>query len=146
MERVVIFVCIQTQLQTVLCCAYSIVFITQSLKSNKLYIASGSPPKEKFWVRICAVFTLHSAVCSQKVDLPHSFTRVSTAVSIMPHLGQIIPGNAPVQPSMSHLTLHLTSWPQPERALQHSSSPSRSDSEADSSTQFCGMYRPESLL
>lgn len=48
MEHVVIFVCIWMQLQTVLCYTYDMIFITELLKSNKLYIALQSVPQWKF--------------------------------------------------------------------------------------------------
>jgi hypothetical protein len=42
MEHVVIFVCIQIQLQRALCCTYSIIFITIFEFKHNLCVASGS--------------------------------------------------------------------------------------------------------
>jgi hypothetical protein len=46
------------QLQTVFCCAYSMIFITQFLKPDINYIypqGPSPPPKEKFWERACPI-------------------------------------------------------------------------------------------
>jgi hypothetical protein len=55
MEHVVIFACIQMQLQTVLCYTYDMIFITIFKIKHKLYTASGSAfspsPTETFWLR-----------------------------------------------------------------------------------------------
>jgi hypothetical protein len=41
MEHVIIFVCIQMQLQTLLCCTCNMIFITTFLKLNKNFL---TPP------------------------------------------------------------------------------------------------------
>ena len=54
MEHAIIFMCIQMQLQTMLC--YDMIFVTVFKMKHKLYTASGSvpsPPNEKFWVHAC---------------------------------------------------------------------------------------------
>jgi hypothetical protein len=43
-ERVVMFVCIYIQLQAALCCTYSVIFITELLKSNINYIQPQGQP------------------------------------------------------------------------------------------------------